>query len=296
MDRQAKRNGFTPLDVLVAILVVVFIVGGILWPAFERGRRIEISLKCGSNLAGIGKAMLTYAGDYNGAFPMAGGRGTRWGAGVSDWSGKDHSAAFGLDPNGAGGEATIASSLYLLVRGRYKTPAIFLCPVDKGAREFSLALYGLRDKGLADLWDFGPEPTRHVSYAYHVPYGGYPLTTSLEPGFAVAADRNPWLNSPRAKAQDFSKFEPDVAPHRGTAEQARCGNSLSHHQEGQNVLFLDSHVQMQRRAWCYIEDDNIYTISRQPGADPWGTPPSLGSQPANRKDSLLVNDPPALRR
>jgi prepilin-type processing-associated H-X9-DG protein len=299
MDRQVKSDGLTRLEALVVVLVVVFIVGGIfsiLWPGMARERRIDIAIRCGSNLAGIGKAMLTYAADYNGAFPVAGGRGTRWGDVLLDWSGQDRSGAFGLDPNGAGGEATVGSSLYLLVRGRYITPEEFVCPVDRGTREFSPLLYGLRDKGFADLWDSGPEPGRHVSYAYHVPYGAYPLTTASEPGLAVAADRNPWIDSPFAKARDFSKFKPDIAPHRGTTDQACCGNSPSHRQSGQNVLFIDGHVQMQRRAFCSIEDDNIYTVSGRPGGDPWGTPPRLGSQPANRKDSLLVNDAPALQR
>ncbi len=167
------------------------------------------------------------------------------------------------------------------------------------ARRYRRGMYRVPDKKaeLIDFWDFGPDPTRHVSYAYHMPYGQYRLTTSSEPGFALAGDRNPWMDSPFMKARDFSKFKPDIAPHGGTYDQARGGNNVSHQQDGQNVLFVDSHAQFERRPFCGMEDDNIYTISsRTPEADPWGTPPSFGSQPACHKDTLLVNDPLASQR
>jgi hypothetical protein len=46
-----------------------------------------------------------------------------------------------------------------------------------------------------------------------------------------------------------------------------------------------------------LDNDNIYTVSTSPTAgDPVGIPPTFGSQPANRKDSLLVNDLPAPRK
>jgi hypothetical protein len=295
-DRSAGYAGFTRLDAVVIVLGVVFFGVVVLMPALKKVRMWDNFARCGDHLSAVGKAMLAYAGDYDDALPVAGGRGTPWSVGLSNWSGKDRSTAFGLDPNGAGGEATIGSSLYLLVRGRYMTAEKLVCPADKGARRFRPARYGLRDETLVDLWDFGPEPTRHVSYAYHVPYGAYPLTTAREPGFAVAADRNPWMDSPVAKAQDFSKFRPDIASLGGTNDQAHYGNSLSHRRVGQNVVFLDSHVQMERRAFCSREDDNIYTTSGRLAGDPWGTAPRLGSQPANRNDSLLVNDPPAPRR
>ena len=165
--------------------------------------------------------------------------------------------------------------------------------------EFRLGLYRVPSKGaeLIDFWDFGPTPWLHCSYSYHMPYGIYALNTSYLPGFAVAADRNPWMASPSAKAGDFTEFQPDLAPFGGTREQARKGNTPPHNGDGQNVLFLDSHVEFALRPYCALEDDNIYTISgNKTGGDPLGTPPTLGSQPTNRKDSLLVNDPPAPRK
>jgi hypothetical protein len=178
-------------------------------------------------------------------------------------------------------------------------PRSFVCPVDRGTRGFQPEKYGVGNKGLGDLWDFGPDPARHCSYAYQMAYAPYRLTVSSEPGMAVAADRNPWMDGPSERAGEFSNFVPDltVSGFTGTTEQAQRGNASAHRgwanrRDGQNVLFLDMHVAYEKRPYCGVEDDNIYTS--WDGKDRVrGQPPKLGSQPADRRDSLLVNDPPA---
>jgi hypothetical protein len=279
-----------------------FVLLGILMPALARTRQLAFRMTCGTNLSGIGKAMLLYANDYEDELPRAGGRTTVWGAMPPEgWTSPNRQGAFGLAANGSGGTASISSCFYLLVKYAEVTPKSFVCKGDAGATEFRLSeMAGVPAvRELIDLWDFGPpeKAYRHCSYAYHVPFSQYGLTTSNEPGFAVAADRNPWIDSPSAQAQDFSRFKPDMPPHRGTSDQARWSNSTAHQQDGQNVLFLDSHVEFAKRAYCGVEDDNIYTVSdREAAGDPLGTPPKFGSQPANRRDSLLVHDPAPSRR
>ena len=250
-------------------------------------------MTCGTNLAGMGKAMLIYANDYDNELPRAGSPTSKWGP-TPNWQAPDRFAAFGLSTKGAGGQATVSSSLYLLVKYAEVTPKSFVCTHDKGATEFKPAKYGERDKELIDLWDFGPNPTRHCSYTYHLPYGPYALTASSEPGMAVAADRNPWIDSPAAKAKDFSRFKPDVPPWNGTYKQARYGNSVSHQQDGQQILFMDAHVEFAKRSYCAIDDDNIYTHLPGGLGDPQiGKPPvPFTSQPGHKKDSFLVHDPP----
>jgi prepilin-type processing-associated H-X9-DG protein len=123
-----------------------------------------------------------------------------------------------------------------------------------------------------------------------MPYGPHKLSTSDQAGMPVAADHNPWIDGARWKASDFSRFRSD-----GSIQQQKAGNAVAHWLDGQNVLFLDSHVEFAKRTYCGLDDDNIYTISSsQTAGDPLGTPPRLGSQPANRKDSLLVNDQPSI--
>jgi prepilin-type processing-associated H-X9-DG protein len=181
---------------------------------------------------------------------------------------------------------TISSCLYLLVKYAEVTPKSFICTQDKGITEFKPGRSRRRNLDLIDFWDFGPEPWRHYSYSYHMPFGEYALTTSYLPGVAVAADRNPWMASPFAKARVFSKFDPD-----GGREGVKAGNTIGHHTDGQNVLFVDSHVGFEKVSFCGINEDNIYTY--WDGEDVRrGVPPVLGSQPQSRTDSMLVHDPP----
>jgi hypothetical protein len=290
MARRYQAKAFTLVEVLVIVLLCVCLL--IVVPlVLRRPRSTAFRMTCAPNLAGIGKAMLIYANDYEDTLPRAGGPSTVWAARTPDWMAEDRYGAFGQRIDGSGGTAAVSASLYLLVRYVEVEPKSFVCARgEPKAIPFRPARYRARGRKPADLWDFGPNPPLHCSYAYHVPYGLHALTISGEPGLAVAADRNPWIDSPFAKAQDFSKFKPDIAPFGGTRDEARRGNAVAHKGDGQNVLFLDSHVEFAIRPFCGIDDDNIYT-SWNGDDKARGTPPKLGSQPADKLDSLLVNDP-----
>jgi len=294
-----KRKGFTLVELLVVIAIIALLMG-ILMPALARVRQLAFRMTCGTNLSGIGKAMLIYANDYEDELPRAGGRNTNWGA-TTNWMATSRIQAFGLNAaDGTGGNASISSCFYLLVKYSEVTPKSFVCKGDAGTNEFKLAdqTNVPTNFELIDAWDFGPtgEAWKHCSYTYHVPFGLYALTTSNEPGFAVAADRNPWLKSPASDPALFTDFKPDITygGAMGTSDQAKKGNAIAHQNDGQNVLFLDGHVEFAKRSYCSIEDDNIYTLSRdtQKG-DILGLQPAYSPTltPANRKDSLLVHDP-----
>jgi hypothetical protein len=119
-----------------------------------------------------------------------------------------------------------------------------------------------------------------------MPFGLYALTTSSEPGMAVAADRNPFVKSPMADAKVIpAGFNPDTA----SKEQQRLVNANQHQEDGQNVLFLDSHVSFEKTPYVGINDDNIYTFWN--GGDiRVGAAPTLGSEPQSRTDSMVVHD------
>ncbi len=267
------------IPVFAGLLLVLII-------SYAPRRSTAYRMVCGSNLSRIGKAMLMYANDYDDEFPRAGGKNGVWSNNTPDWLADSQFVAYGLNADGTGGRATISSSLYLLVKYEQVEPKRFVCKQDSGATEFKPTKYGAPNKELIDLWDFGPEPTKHCSYSYHMPYGPYALTTSYRPGMAVAADRNPWQDSPFAKARDFHAFNPD-----GDRKTAIAGNAIAHQGFGQNVLFMDSHVSFQKCSFCGINDDNIYTYWDGPDIRR-GAIPNLKSQPASRLDSMLVNDLP----
>jgi hypothetical protein len=295
MRARTTSRGLTRIDVQVTfgVLTVLAILAYlVLAPAIHHVRAMDFRARCATNLSAIGKAMHAYAQDQRDLLPVAGGRGTKWGASLRNWTAANRSETFGLDPNGAGGEATISSSLYLLVRYRYQTAQTFLCKGDRHAKAFTPDAYGLHSQGITEVWDFGPNPAKRCSYSYQMVYGPYKLMLAAEPSLAIAADRNPWINGKSAK--DFSHFVPDFESFQGSAEQARCGNAPTHYREGQSVVYLDTHVTFEVRPYCGVLDDNIYTS--WDGKDRIrGKPPVLGSQPAGEEDSLLVNDLPAPR-
>jgi prepilin-type processing-associated H-X9-DG protein len=233
----------------------------------------------------IGKAIQTYANDYDGKFPRSGGKNTLWASSIRDWKAADRYSAYGLSENGNGGQANISSCFYLLVKYADAAPKTFVCPGDMRTTEFKLVYVKVVDKKLTDLWDFGPNPDFHCSYSYHMPFSRYSLTTSSEPGMAVTADRNPWTDSPAAIAKQFpGLYNPD-----GGRESVKYGNAITHEEEGQNVLFVDGHVGFENKAFCGINNDNIYTY--WDGGDiRIGTKPVVGSESQDRRDSLLVHN------
>lgn len=288
-----RKAGLTLVDVvclwvMVALIVIlVFVVFG------RRLRPVAYRMTCGANLAGLGKAMLIYTNDYEHQLLRAGGPGGFWATRTPNWMATDRLAAYGMPAHtSTRWQASISASLYLLVKYSDLQPKSFVCAHgEPKTKPFDPVRYRIRGRKLTDLWDFGPDPARHVSYAYQQVYGPHRLTTDGDPHMAIAADRNPWMDSPLGKAGNFSLFAPDVAPFHGTTQAALQGNARAHRGDGQNVLFLDSHVEFTKRAFCAIDDDNIYTS--WDGSDKVrGLPAQFGSVPADANDSLLVNDPP----
>ncbi len=310
MAKQRGMRRLSRVDALVLAAACLLLV--VLVPVlFAKPRERASRALCGANLGQIGKTMLIYANDYEGALPRPGGATTVWGP-LGDWMAPNRWGAYSMNPTtNEGGKASFSSCFYLLVKYYQAPPRLFICKGDVGAKEFRLPELapGALPHGcqLADCWDFGPtmaDAFRACSYSYHVPFGLYGLTTACDPNAPVAADRNPWLAGPGYlpfPAVSFGLFRPDIAPYLGSSDQARYGNAVTHGSDGQNVLFLDGRVTFERRAFCGLVSnemvphlaDNIYTLSDRPQrGSPLGTAPSSSTWPYCREDSLLLHDDP----
>jgi len=286
IEKSGGRLTGTPFAVLgVIIPVLIFFV--ILWPMLINVRQKACRMACGTNLTQIGMAILIYANDYDNKLPRSGGEDTPWAMRIPDWQANNRFVAYGLAPDGSGGEASITSCFYLLLKYCYPPdPRIYVCKGDTGATAFNPTDEGVGGRELIDFWDFGPEPRKHCSYSYHQPFSLYPLTTSSNPGLAVAADRNPWIDAPSYAAKQFpGSFNPD-----GGREARKAGNAIQHQEDGQNVLFLDGHVGFETRSFCAINDDNIYTYWDGGDIRKGGVPILGASEPKDRLDSFLVHD------
>ena len=278
-----KKKGFTLVELLVVIAIIALLMG-ILMPALARVRQIAYRLYCGTNLSGIGKAMLIYANDYDDELPKGGLANTGYVATINSWLAVPRATAF---QNGG----NMSCNFYLLVKYAEVTPKSFLCKGDSGVSEFKASTYpagvGLE---LVDLWDFGNNPQSHCSYSYHNPYGTYGLTTSSEPGMAVAGDPNPWQDSGNGStpAKDGTYWTRFTA---GTdRESVKAGNAQTHQEDGQNVLFMDGHTICEKTSRCGVDDDNVFT--RWDGANKANGkfPVALGENPADRTDTVLLTD------
>jgi hypothetical protein len=252
--------------------------------ACRRVRSTDYQTTCGTNLSSLGKAMLIYANDYDDELPRSGGRNSKWREMIPNWRASNRYQAYGLSAKGEGGYGSISSCFYLLVKYTEVTPKTFLCPQDEGTKEFEPADEGAGNREIFELWDFGADPTDNCSYSYHMPFCKYALTISSNPGMAVAADRNPFQMQPIADPKDIRLFRVEA-----DRKSVKAANAHQHNDEGQNVLYLDSHVAFEKVPYCGINDDNIYTY--WDGGDiRRGAPPVIGSKPQDKIDSLLVHD------
>jgi prepilin-type N-terminal cleavage/methylation domain-containing protein/prepilin-type processing-associated H-X9-DG protein len=287
-EKEMKKKGFTLVELLVVIAIIALLMG-ILMPALARVRQIAYRLYCGTNLSGIGKAMLIYANDYDDELPRAGLSGGGWDAPINNYFHTDLATAF---KDGA----SISSCFYLLIKYAEVTPQSFLCKGDSGVTEYEGG--GLE---LVNLHDFGGTDTqKHCSYSYHNPFvsaGGYSLTSSSDPGMAVAADPNPWQETFEGNGR-MDNWQNDFDPLSSNREKIKAGNAETHQYDGQNVLFVDGHTKFEKESMCGVDSDNIYTIWSSTNPDDVGR--QKGDLPGDggsivgvgRNDSLLVTDGP----
>ena len=176
IEKMKKKKGFTLVELLVVIAIIALLMG-ILMPALAKVRQMAQRMVCGTNLSGIGKAIVIYVNDNEDEYPRAGRAGSYWtiDGRIQLFDGATEQYAFGFRP----APATVTSCLYLLVKYCDAKPAQFYCKGDAGAKAFEFTDEEKIDLGAIQEFqqchDFGGKiggasrPGEFNSYAYHIP-------------------------------------------------------------------------------------------------------------------------------
>jgi prepilin-type N-terminal cleavage/methylation domain-containing protein len=242
-QRPRPPRAFTLVELLVVVGIIAVLVS-ILLPSLGRAREQANRVKCASNLRQIALSAILYAGENRGQFPRTY---YKPGAGLlnSNKGGRDNSPTDNpfsrSDPEGPVGADNVGASLYLLLRYHYLTPDIFICPSNTTAESI--------DPGTIDLYSNFPSPMRkYNSYSFAALFpnqkavnDGWRFDATTKPEYPIASDINPGKGGKAfgtGEIQDVTSVPYNASKH----DMARA-NSNNHRNEGQNVAYVDAHVE-----------------------------------------------------
>jgi len=328
-----KRKGFTLIELLVVVAIIALLIS-ILLPSLARAREITKRAVCASNLRGIGQSMKVYANDNFDYFPTApfqeGEGGSTDGTNAVEYT--TYSSYLYKKTAGTTGFNTDAQlytkthpsrCLFLLVIDGTCTAKQFICP-SAGDNEDDLRVrQGSQDQAAQlgqNRFDFKGYP--YYSYGYQLPYGPRAKPNEgLDTRMALLADKGPYFE-PGQQSTDQDSGVRDKAVEgqeqiAGPGNQIglldvdisnpiailgapndswRTFNSRNHAGEGENVCFIDGHVDFAKRPIVGVNYDNIYTFQGEGGSPSWTLVGSLlGNQPGTpflgpftQTDSVIV--------
>jgi len=213
-----------------------------------------------SNLNSIGKALIIYKGENDGAWPWLYDTMTEWDTTAVGTNRNVNPFGENDDPNSPK-QRSVTSLMFMLVRND-QSPGMFRCPSDKDCELNWEVKAGADDGDVLEgeyYWDFsGP---RNVSYSWQAPMwkdGRFVQgLDSVETDTVVVSDMTPAATNPGWKPADVSRL---------TGAAVKAQNSPNHRGEQNNVLMVAGNVQRKKRPDVGADKDNIYTASGDPNA------------------------------
>ena len=299
MKRPSRRHGFTVIELLVVIGLIVFLIAMLL-PSLFRTRHGDTRVKCSNNLRQIGLALIMYMDANRGQFPSTGFNYTALPTLTLSETGRQFADGAVL-VNGVpqAGWNNVPASWFLLAKAQGLSMEVFTCPTSSETKDM---LQGdpTAPNNIGDIiqhanftsiqnnlsYGFAPPETNEAGLA-----NGYHLTNALTSDFAIAADRyqgNTAGGAPRTHIN-------------GTPANQQKMNSANHGKDGQNVMYADAHVSFENSCFVGVNKNNIYYADH---GNPSAAPPTnfdlriytnggAGAKanvqlPTNADDSVLV--------
>jgi len=282
----AMTKGFTLVELLVVIGIIALLIS-ILLPSLNRAREQANRVKCQSNVAQIGKAVIMYQTENRGQFPRT--HYTPNAGVIARPQGNTQPQSFAANNQpGPVGTNNVVASFFLLAKTQDMASEVFICPSSQGERD----TYGNNANGAAAYSGWTAVPT-NLTYSFMVPF---PTTAAQNDGFqlknlgaeyALAGDMNPG-NTGGTGTQTDNVTNVRFDSPRLTMQNA---NSNNHNGDGQNILYGDGHADWNTTPFAGMQRigyrDNVYTHGA--GAANAGSGTQLGGTgPADKLDSYLL--------
>ena len=287
-----RKKAFTLIELLVVVAIIALLIS-ILLPSLSRARELAKRAVCGSNLRGIGQGMHIYANDNREWFPAH-----YFNQGTISATTPPHSCdvqyveTLGLQyhlPTSASTNSQMSHpsrSLFLLIVGGQQTAGQFVCPSS------SDEIDDMRNRGSYQSGDTTGDTSAaragktrfdfagysKLSYSYQNPYGrrGRPRET-LDSRMPISCDKGPYYTAGAEHVTgvgavkdirddatnpptDWEGRDP-IEVMKYSNEEWRNYNSQNHNFEGQNILFVDGHVDFVRKPIAGVHNDNIFTAA-----------------------------------
>ena len=256
MKRPSHRQGFTVIELLVIIGLIVFLIAMLL-PSLATPRHTANRVKCSNNLRQIGIGLFMYMEANKGEYPSTGFNQTALSTLTLSETGRRFAdGSLMVDGIPQAGWNNVPASWLLLAKTQSLSMEVFTCPTSSETKDM---LQGdpTAPNNIGDITQHANFTSiqNNLSFGFAPPAAnpaglanGYHLTKALGSEFAIAADRyqgNTTGGPPSVNANDTQ------------ANQQKM-NSANHGKDGQNVMYGDAHVEFMTNCFVGVNKNNIY--------------------------------------